>query len=263
MHKSERAPVWLWLSLLSLDAPLVALVWQDFLARCYAVPLRPPTRVALGLTVWAIYVADRLLDVRHAPAGPETVRHGFYRRHRSLARGALCCILVADLVIALGWVRFAILEHALFIGLGTLFYLTAFPLAGLRHVAWKKVLAGLIFTAGVFLTAPSRTLIWQMGSFCALCLGNLFLVEGWERHQKPVIGGLCMTALFAVSLPGNSPWFHAVAASAAGLAGLAFLGEHLSVEASGVLADAVLLSPLLLRIGFAFSGGLQHRILMR
>jgi hypothetical protein len=104
MHKSGRGPVWLWLSLLSFDAPLVALVWQDFLARCYPVPLRPPTRVALVLTVWAIYLADRLLDIRHAPAGTDTVRHNFYRSHRPLAQAALGCILLTDLVVALGWV---------------------------------------------------------------------------------------------------------------------------------------------------------------
>jgi hypothetical protein len=59
-------PVWLWMNLLSLDAPLVALVWQDLLARCYGTLLLPAGRTVLGLTVWAIYIADRLMDVRGA-----------------------------------------------------------------------------------------------------------------------------------------------------------------------------------------------------
>ncbi len=33
MGLAKPTPVWLWLNLLSLDAPLVALIWQDFLAR--------------------------------------------------------------------------------------------------------------------------------------------------------------------------------------------------------------------------------------
>ena len=73
---NARPPVWLWFNLLGLDAPVVALVWQDFLARCYPTILRPPGRAVLGLTVWAIYLADRLLDTRH-PAVWESVRHVF------------------------------------------------------------------------------------------------------------------------------------------------------------------------------------------
>jgi hypothetical protein len=248
MHRSRRAPVWLWLSLLSLDAPLVALVWQDFLARCYSVPLRPPARIALGLTVWAIYLSDRLLDIRRAPSGAETARHEFYRRHRSLAQVLLGCILLTDLMVTIGWVRFVILEHGLFVAAGIAFYLAAFPLARLGGVAWKKLIAGMLFTAGVFLIATTAAVpLWPLASFCALCLGNLLLVESWERHETASRAWLWMAALFLVCLPGQSQWFHAVAASAAGLAALARWGGRISVDARCVLADAVLLSPFLFR----------------
>ena len=65
MKSMGRTPWWLWPNLLSLDAPILAVLWQDFLSHRYAVPLRLPGRLALFLTVWAIYVADRLLDSRH------------------------------------------------------------------------------------------------------------------------------------------------------------------------------------------------------
>jgi hypothetical protein len=143
--------------------------------------------------------------------------------------------------------RFAILEHGLFIALGILFYFAAFPVGRLVGVAWKKVIAGLLFTAGVFLIAPTTTLIWPAASFCALCLGNLLLVESWERHERAAHGWVWMAALFLVCLPGHSYWFHAVATSAAALAALAFWGDGISVGARCVLADAVLLSPLIFR----------------
>ena len=69
MPDRVRPPIWLWFNVLSLDAPLIALVWQDFLSRCYPTMLLPQGRAVRGLTVWAIYLADRLLDVRH-PATP-------------------------------------------------------------------------------------------------------------------------------------------------------------------------------------------------
>src|SRR5258705_13020409 len=93
-------PVWLWPNLLSLDAPLVRVLWQASLAQRYAVPLRPAARVALFLTVWGIYIADRLLDVRHPAVTAEPARHRFYRRHRTPAIVLLAMLFIADLAIA-------------------------------------------------------------------------------------------------------------------------------------------------------------------
>jgi hypothetical protein len=249
----KRTPVWLWLNLLSLDAPLVALVWQDFLARSYPAMLRPAGRIALGLTVWAIYLTDRLLDVRHPVSEAETMRHSFYRRHSRLALGALVSILVADVVIIFSKVRPAVLEHGVFIGAGILAYLAAFPLGRKGGIGWKKVIAGVLFTAGVFLVAATGTthagtiLIWPAAAFCALCVGNLLLVESWERREKAHgwvwMAALCLLCLWA----GDSPWFRAVAISAAGLGALALSGDRISADGRGVLADAILLTPLLFR----------------
>src|ERR1700704_1719121 len=69
---------WLWPNLLSLDAPVVAVLWQILFARCFQVPVDALAALLLLLTVWLIYAADRILDARrdecHSP------RHEFYRR---------------------------------------------------------------------------------------------------------------------------------------------------------------------------------------
>lgn len=81
----QSTPWWLWLNILSLDAPIVAMLWQEALARCYHVTLVPGFQLALGLAVWLIYLVDRTLD---GMAKTEThllsARHAFYRRHRKL-----------------------------------------------------------------------------------------------------------------------------------------------------------------------------------
>ena len=59
-----RKPWWLWPHLLSLDAPLVALAWQDWWSRSEGTPLPGSRRLILGLGVWMIYLADRLSDAR-------------------------------------------------------------------------------------------------------------------------------------------------------------------------------------------------------
>jgi hypothetical protein len=118
----------------------------------------------------------------------------------------------------------------------------------------KKTLAGLLFTLGTFLIAstavvqPGRTLGWPAAAFCALCLGNLLMIENWERGRETARGWIWMALLCGICLGAReSPWFTAVAVSAAGLGALAFWGGKISRDMRCVLADAVLLIPLLFR----------------
>lgn len=250
--KRSHPPIWLWFNLLSLDAPLIALVWQDFLARCYPTVgyptvLHPAGRASLGLTVWAIYLADRLLDVRHPAPDLEPVRHRFYRQHRIFARTLLAAILCADIVVTALWLRPAVLDNGLLLTAGVVAYLAVFPLTGWGAVAWKKPLAAFLFTAGTFLIAWTGAghavsqLAWPAAAFCALCLGNLSQNASLNRWSWLLLlgAGLVFTR--------SSNWSVAIATSAAGLTGLSRWGRRISFEARGVLADALLLTPLLFR----------------
>ena len=73
------ARLWLWPNLLSLDAPVVAVLWQILFARCFQVPVDAVAALLLLATVWLIYAADRTLDAWrgdfHSP------RHEFYQHH--------------------------------------------------------------------------------------------------------------------------------------------------------------------------------------
>jgi hypothetical protein len=248
-----RSPVWLWLNLLSLDAPIVALVWQNFLARIYPVALYPAGRCALGLTVWAIYLADRLLDVRDSAPDAETPRHNFYRRYRRFAWMLLATVLCADLLVTFLWLRPAVFANGLLVAAGVIVYLGVFPLGRIRG-AWKQPAAAILFTIGVFLVAwtgtasPVQSLGWPAAAFCALCFGNLVIIENWERNRRIKRRAGIWLSLLAVACiaAGHSRWYFAVAASAAGLAALILPGENISRNARRVLADAVLLIPLLI-----------------
>src|SRR5690606_18299410 len=74
---------WQWPTILSLDAPAVALVWQEEFARVGLVSIAWYHRFLLGLTVWLIYVADRWVEGLWQDAGKiRTPRHRFYVRYR-------------------------------------------------------------------------------------------------------------------------------------------------------------------------------------
>ena len=56
-------PLELW-HLLSLDAPTVAVLWTWFIAASVHIALPLTSLLAMGLVVWMLYAADRLLDAR-------------------------------------------------------------------------------------------------------------------------------------------------------------------------------------------------------
>jgi hypothetical protein len=247
--REQTYPAWLWPNLLALDAPIVALVWQDYLARHFALTLHPAGRAVLALTVWAIYLLDHLVDVRHPVPESERPRHDFCRRHIREIAAILPLILGVDFLVACSWVRPTVFEYGFFVSVGVVIYFAAFPLRRFGHAAWKKPVAGFLFTAGIFLVAwvsssnPWNTLGWSAIAFFGLCLANLLMVESWEQGRESKYTWIVMAILSICCLR----WFWPAAMSAGALAILSLGASRISTQARCVLADAVLLSPLLFR----------------
>jgi len=248
--QSRTAPFWLWLNLLSLDAPMVAVVWQDFLARCYPSVLMPAGRLVLFLSVWGIYIADRMVDVRDPMHENESMCHRFYRQHGTFAAVLLGLVALADFLAVRLWLRPAVMRNGLIVAALVVLYMAIFPSRRTRHMRWKQPSAAALFTMGVFLVAWTgtpdawRTLGAPAAAFGALCLGNMRLIEHAERERSraliPILAFACLAA-------GPCWWSFAVAASAAGLAAVDYLGSRWSRETVCLLADLVLFTPLLLR----------------
>src|SRR3982751_6419223 len=82
---AQRAVPTVWLNLVCLDAPLVAIAWLWLFARTFHVPLQTGNCVALFLTAWLIYLGDRFADAVSLPANlPRSVRQDFCLRHREI-----------------------------------------------------------------------------------------------------------------------------------------------------------------------------------
>ena len=252
MEKSAQPPVWLWPNVLALDAPLIALVWQDFLARCYPGALDVSERAVLGLTVWCIYLADRLLDLRNPRASAETPRHLFSRQHQTLTRSLLAVALFADLVIASFFLQAPVVRYGLFMAAGVCVYLATFSLTGVAAMVWKKATAACFFTAGIFLVSwtthaePVRILGLPAVALSAVLMTNLLSVEIWEMDKTFAQGWLPMAGMVAAGVAlHESHWLRAVTLSAACLGALNLSGRRIPAAARCLLADAALLSPLL------------------
>jgi putative flippase GtrA len=256
--------LWLWPNLLSLDAPLIAVLWQGFLAYLFSFPLRPAARLVLGLTVWAIYLLDRLLDARKPPSLDEPARHRYYRRHSKRMLALLALVGACDASIAILWLRPAILRDGLIPLAGVLVYLGAFHLGYQPVKIPKEIAAAILFTVGIFLTAwtsiPAPQLLGPAVAFFLLCLANMVAIEAWEwrelASQSPAIHPITRwldrtyllwvpVAVLVCVLEGRSEWYSSIAVSAGACVLLFWMGRRLSLEARRALVDGVLLSPLL------------------
>lgn len=262
--KAGGLPVWLIPHVLSLDAPLVALAWQGLLAAHTGLPLRTPGRIVLALTVWLIYVADRLLDVRALRAPPRTARHYFYFSHPTAATWLLGSIVILDLAVIGLDLRPEVLRTGLVPSLCVAGYLALVHKTRFRIP--KELLVAFLFTVGTFVVAwtnapdPARELWLPALSFIALCLANLILIERWEaaelardnstsRHRFTV--ALCnafpvwvSVLLIAAATGWNTPWYRCIAISTAALLALLAAGRLMRLDVRRALADVVLLTPI-------------------
>lgn len=242
--------VWLWPNLLSLDAPLVALLWQILFARCFHAPINLLPSILLVLAVWLIYAADRTLDAwTGAAARP---RHEFYRRHWRALLPLWIFVLAAGT--ALAWTRLTpeLFLRGLALGAAVVLYFTLLHCGIFQKT--KEAAVAVLFALGATLSAwpniKSAADIEAIILFSCLCWINCVAIEHWEGESKwPIAAAAGFVAVAAVMLLlfSSRPILGgAVAASALCFVLLDCAQRRFSRDALRVLADVALLSPLFL-----------------
>ena len=245
--------IWLWPNIVALDAPVVAVVWQRFVARAFAVHVPAIASVVLGLIVWGVYLLDRWLDARpHRPAEP-AARHAFARRHRfAVGLAALVVFAAAVTLIPSLPIRYTQTGAVVAIVLaGYLVGVHAVGTPGLGELA-KTFLVGLLFAAGIAVPLaaerPELAGAWlpAVGAFAATCWLNCRLIAGWESGQTDHPVGRLAAGGIAMGLCALSPLSVAMAVGAAVviLIGLHLGRARLAVPVRRVLADVAMLTPL-------------------
>ncbi len=287
IHQFEpgRPHWWQWLTVLSLDAPLVAVAWQSALGRAARLPLRWHHGFILGAAVWLAYVADRWIEGwRLAPGQVMTQRHYFCLRWRWPVAAAWLLVLVAALTVSGRFLAPRELVAGLLLLGPVLVYLLSHQLIHRRHPrrAPKEVCVALLFAAGVVCftvaqhPAALRELAGPLALFALLCFTNCSLISLWEDEVDRAHD---QTSL-ALQFPGSHgvvrrlPWLIALVGAILALAGVpAIAGVTWCAAAGGVLlglldlrhrqlgrqlsralADVVLLTPFVLLAWQGFPG---------
>lgn len=213
---------WQWMTILSLDAPIVAMLWQWLLARVARVPLGWQHTFILGISVWLAYAADRWIEGwRLQPDQIRTQRHHFYQRRRWPLAYLGLAALGADLTIALLCLPAREIEAGLILLVPVAAYLLSHQLVH-RHHAWrapKEICVALLFGGGVavFLVSHPGAALGALGGplalFCLLCFANCALISAWEQAVDEAHGQTSLALQFrrAQAFTHALPWLLALA----------------------------------------------------
>ena len=268
----RRVPPLLWLNLVCLDAPLVAIAWLGLFARTFHRSVAAGNAIALFLTAWLIYLADRLADsLWLKPGTPRSLRHDFCLRHREVWTATV--ILVAGFDAYVVWRTTApeTFFAGAIVGLLALIYLVLnHPFGRIwRTLPAKEFAIGFLFAAGTLVAllppGPPVSLSFVVSAFAfpLMCSLNCISIAGWEHDLDVVQGkvsiatrfpivtrlmtGLCLVVglicfVMAAAAPVTLPLFACIGLSALLLAWLN-ASRQLRIDERTALADLVLLTP--------------------
>jgi hypothetical protein len=185
-----RRPL-LWLNVLCLDAPLVALSWQLLFVRTFSVKVHATECAALFLTAWAIYLVDRFADSIALKTGVErSVRADFWLRHQKRRAALLLVVALTDGAVILAGLSPEVIVMGLVVGAAALLYLFVnyFFSKLWQPLPIKEVAIGFLFAAGVVLVVWSRvghvspSLVGTAILFGFVCSLNCMSIAVWERE---------------------------------------------------------------------------------
>jgi hypothetical protein len=185
-----RAVPTTWLNLVCLDAPLVALAWLWLFARTFHVPIQLGNAVALFLTAWLIYLADRFADANSLkPNVTCSLRQEFCLRHREIWIATVALVAGFNAYViwrTTAWETFLV---GAIVGLLAVIYLVLNHPLGLiwRALPAKEVAIGTLFASGIVVAllpglpfTPAFALAVLF--FAALCSLNCISIANWERE---------------------------------------------------------------------------------
>jgi hypothetical protein len=269
-QKNRISPL-LWMNLVCLDAPLVAVSWQWLFARSFGAAIPRGATAALFLTAWLIYLADRFGDALSlGGASSVSLRQEFCAGHRTVWVISVAMIALGDFAVVATQLDRMAITFGSAVGAFAFVYLL---INRLRPSVWrvlplKEISIGFIFAAGAMVGLMRSLSIAALPAwllFACLCALNCIGIAVWEREldtvqnrvsiatELPSVHSALLPALvgiFAISMAfaiaGTRAELHfCIALSAALLVVVHVLRARIQPDVRTALADLVLLTPLI------------------
>lgn len=213
---AERARWWQWPTVLSLDAPAIALLWQWLLGRSFSAAWHAQYAFVLGASVWLAYVADRWIEGWRLTRVC-TQRHLFYQRWRWPVAAIWLAVLTGDLCAAILGLTGPEIRAGLLLLAFVLAYLISHQLIH-RDRGWrvpKEICVAVLMGGGVALfplfqaPAMSWSPVPPLAFFVLLCFVNCVLISTWEREVDETHGQTSIALQFdrGLAFGAVAPWF--------------------------------------------------------
>lgn len=183
-----HVPWWAWPSVLSLDAPAVAVAWSWAIAHAAGASFVPAHAVLLALATAAVYLLDRIRDAgRLSGERPPPLRHAWVARHRRSALVAACGAAAAAVLLALRLPPTGVLWAAgvAVAAVGVLTLPRGASPARPVAVVGRPAAVGAVFAAGAALPAVAvgvdpRSLAPSLVALAAVAALNVAMIAAWE-----------------------------------------------------------------------------------
>jgi len=267
----------LWLNIVCLDAPLVAVAWQWLFGHCLHMGVSIWARGALFLTSWLIYLVDRLADALSLEANsPRSARQRFCLRHKKVWLSLILVVgLIDAAIILLRLNREVIMSGTCLGGVAALYLAINYAFSEVWEVVpLKEITVGFLFSAGTLLVVIPKfalglsnmgrsVVLVAMLLFAILCSLNCMSIAVWEREldraqRKHSIATRCpgigisirvfcvFVALAALLMAAIDSSLLPIALSLSVSAALLVILHFVSIgdDERTALADLVLLTPL-------------------
>ncbi|MCD8535136.1 MAG: hypothetical protein LR011_10270 [Verrucomicrobia bacterium] len=216
---------------LNLDAPIVAVLWQEAAAFALQSHLHWGHRILILLAVWTVYCTDRLLDVADYPTLPDHTahRHQFHWKYQFRLRIICQAIGVITLGMAFANLNSEAWKSAAFVSGCTAihFILSHYP----NLISWpilkKEIRVGWIFAAGCLIQPAALRQVenphiaWIWMALGLTFTSNCLWVSYWQgdipqKLKKSLIlfswtGIVCTSSLTAIGWQFHMGWRAAVA----------------------------------------------------
>lgn len=149
---NRRPPFWLWPNLLSLDAPLVGVIWMWIMAQAMRVMyIETYSYWMLAAAIWCVYVIDRIFDVWRRKGNTEglSMRHEFHWRYRKFLLPAVLVVVIVCVYASINIISEALLSAGVAGVLLVFIYLLVAKFDKGDVTYLKNFIAGITFAYGV------------------------------------------------------------------------------------------------------------------
>jgi len=210
---------WQWATILSLDAPAVAVAWQWLFAHTIGSSVGWYHHAILGAGVWMAYSADRWIEGwRLGDDQVQTQRHHFYQRHRWITFAFWLIVFGSSVTLAFRKLDVSDFTAGLILLSPVIVYLLSHQLVHRHHPLRvpKELCVALLFVGGITVFSFNAIDFSDDGPFLALfgllCFADCALISIWEDEVDRQHG---QTSL-ALQFPGGRwlghllPWIIAL-----------------------------------------------------